>query len=137
MDLRIAGRKAIICASSRGLGRACATALAAEGVDVVVNGLDKARLEATAKDIREATKARVTPVVANINTEEGRATLVAACPDADILVNNNAGPPPGKFEDWGRDEWIAALDANMIPAALLIKAVLPGMRQRKFGRIIN
>lgn len=137
MDLRIKGRKAIVCASSRGLGRACATALAAEGVELVINGIDANRLEATAKDIRAATGAKVTPVVADITTEEGRAKLVAASPEADILVNNNAGPPPGKFEDWGREQWIAAMDANMIPAALLIKAVLPGMRQRKFGRIVN
>jgi 3-oxoacyl-[acyl-carrier protein] reductase len=137
MDLGIRGRKAIVCASSRGLGKACAMSLAREGCDVTINGLDQARLEAAADEISRATSARVTPIRADITTDEGRAALVAACPDADILVNNNAGPPPGKFLDWGRAEWQAALDANMLPAVFMIRAVLPGMRTRKFGRIVN
>ena len=137
MDLGIAGRKAIICGSSRGLGKACATSLAREGCSVVINGLDEARLAQAAQDIAQATGAKVMPVRADITTAEGRAKLVAACPDADILVNNNSGPPPGKFEDWDHDDWIAALEANMLAPILLIRAVLPGMRARKFGRVVN
>jgi 3-oxoacyl-[acyl-carrier protein] reductase len=137
MDLGIKGRKALVCGSSRGLGKACAMALAREGCPVVINGLDPERLKKAAEEIRSATGASVTAVRADINTEEGRAALLAACPDADILVNNNSGPPPGKLEDWGRAEWLAAIDANMLAPILLIKAVLPGMRARKFGRIVN
>ena len=116
MDLRIKGRNAIVCASSRGLGKACATALAREGCNVVINGLDDARLKTTAAEIRAATGVVVTPVRADICTDEGRQALVAACPDADILINNNAGPPPGKFEDWGRAEWMSAIEANIVGA---------------------
>ena len=137
MDLGLKGRKAILCASSRGLGRACATSLAQEGVNVVINGLNRERLETTAAEIRAKTGVTVTPVVADINTEAGRATLVAACPDADILVNNNEGPPPGKLADWSHDDWIKALEANMLAAVFMIKALIPGMRERKFGRIVN
>ena len=137
MDLGLKGRKAIVCASSRGLGRACATTLAHEGCSVVINGLNSDRLNATAADIGAITGAAITPVVADINTETGRTTIVAACPNADILVNNNAGPPPGKLADWSHDDWLAALEANMLAAVFLIKALLPGMRQRKFGRIVN
>jgi 3-oxoacyl-[acyl-carrier protein] reductase len=137
MDLRIKGRKAIVCASSRGLGKACAAALAREGCDVVINGLDEQRLAAAANEIQRATGVNVTAVRADINTEEGREALVAAAPQADILINNNAGPPPGKFEDWDRAQWMAALEANMLAPIFLIRAVLPGMRARKFGRIVN
>lgn len=137
MDLGLKGRKAIICASSQGLGRACATSLAREGCDVVINGRNEARLKAAAEEIAAATGARVVPVVADINTEAGRAALVAACPEADILVNNNAGPPPGKLADWDHAAWLAALEANMLAPILLIRALLPGMRQRRFGRIVN
>jgi len=137
MDLGIKGRTAIICASSRGLGKACATALAREGVSVVINGLDEARLMAAAEEIRALTGAAVTPIRADINTPEGREKLAAAAPVCDILVNNNAGPPPGKFQDWDHDQWIAALEANMLAPVLMIRAVLPGMRARKFGRIVN
>ena len=137
MDLRIKGRNAIVCASSRGLGKACATALAREGCNIVVNGLDDERLSNTATEIRASTGVTVTAIRADIRTDEGRQALVAACPDADILVNNNAGPPPGKFEDWGRAEWMAAIEANMLAPIFMIKAVLPGMRARKFGRIVN
>jgi 3-oxoacyl-[acyl-carrier protein] reductase len=137
MDLGIAGRKAIVCASSRGLGKACALALAGEGVAVVINGLDSDRLAAAAAEIRAATGATVTPVRADINTPEGREALVAACPDADILVNNNAGPPPGKFQDWDEAAWMGALRANMLAPIFMIRALLPGMRARKFGRIVN
>lgn len=137
MDLHIAGRKAIVCASSQGLGRACATSLSREGVKVFINGRDAAKLAVTAKEIAAQTGHEVVPVVADIMTEEGRAKLVAACPDADILVTNNAGPTPGKFDDWDHDAYIGVFEQNFLPAALLIRALLSGMRQRKFGRIVN
>lgn len=137
MDLGIAGRKAIVCASTQGLGRACATALAREGCIVYVNGRSAERAQQTAREIALETGAVVHGVGADITSEAGRAALIAACPDADILVNNNAGPPPGKLADWHHDLWIAALEANMLAPALLIRAVVPGMRERKFGRIIN
>ena len=126
-----------MCASSRGLGKACATALAREGCSVVINGLDPERLERAATEIREATGAKVMPMRADINTEEGHAALIAACSDADILVNNNAGPTPGRFDDWKRADWQAAIDANMLAPIFMIQALLPGMRARKFGRIVN
>ena len=139
MDLEISGRRAIVCASSKGLGRACAEALVREGVSVVVNGRDGERLEATAEALRGVATggAEVTAVVADLNTEEGRASLVAACPDPDILVNNNAGPTPGRFVDWDHDAWLAALEANLLAPVLLIREVVEGMRERKFGRIVN
>ena len=137
MDLGLGGRKAILCASSRGLGKACALALAREGCSVVINGLDADRLALAAQEIREATGAQVTPVRADINTEEGRAALIAACPDADILVNNNSGPPPGKLQDWDHAQWLQAVEANMLAPIFMMKAVLPGMQARKFGRIVN
>jgi 3-oxoacyl-[acyl-carrier protein] reductase len=137
MDLGIKQRKAIVCASSQGLGLACATSLAREGCVVFINGRDEARLAEAVAQIETATGVRATPVVADINTEAGRAQLVAACPEADILVNNNAGPPPGEFADWDRAAWLAALEANMLAPILLIRALLPGMRQRRFGRIVN
>lgn len=137
MDLGIGGRKAIICASSQGLGLACATSLAREGCVVFINGRDASRLEKAVAEIQAATGARATPVVADINTEPGRATLVAACPEADILVNNNAGPTPGRLADWDHAAWVSAVEANMLAPILLIRALLPGMRQRRFGRIVN
>jgi 3-oxoacyl-[acyl-carrier protein] reductase len=137
MDLGIKGRKAIVCASSQGLGLACATSLAREGCVVFVNGRDKSRLEKAVAQVQAATGARPTPVAADINTEAGREKLVAACPEADILVNNNAGPPPGELADWDHAAWLAALEANMLAPILLIRALLPGMRQRRFGRIVN
>jgi len=137
MDLGIAGRRALVCASSRGLGRACARALAAEGVEIVMNGRDAARLEASAEEIRSESGVHVTAVVADLCTEEGRAALVAACPEPDILVNNNAGPPPGRFEDWDHARWLSALEANLLAPALLIRALIGGMRARRFGRIVN
>ncbi len=137
MDLGIKGKKAIVCASSQGLGKACATSLAGEGCEVVINGRNEAKLAETAKEIQALTGAKVTPVVADITKEEGRKKLLAASPQADILINNNAGPPPGKIEDWDHAAWIGALEANLLAAALLIRGVLPGMRERKFGRIVN
>ncbi len=137
MDLGIAGRKAIVCAASKGLGRGCAIALAREGVDLVINARGEPALEATAQEIRDATGVSVTAVAGDIATDEGRAAVLAACPAPDILVNNAGGPPPGDFRDWGRDEWFAAVDANMLTPILLIKAVVDGMIDRQFGRIVN
>jgi len=137
MDLGIAGRKALVCAASKGLGRGCALALAREGVDVTIVARTSGPLEDAARDIAEQTGARVTPVAADIVTDDGRATALAACPNPDILVNNAGGPPPGDFRDWDRDDWIAALDANMLGAIFLIKAVIDGMIERRFGRIVN
>ena len=137
MDLGLSGRTAIVCASSRGLGKACATALAREGCSVVINGLDETRLAASRDEIATATGAEVTAVRADIITEIGRQALVEAAPEADILINNNAGPMPGTFQDWQHDDWIAALEANLLAPVFMIKALLPGMRQRRFGRIVN
>jgi 3-oxoacyl-[acyl-carrier protein] reductase len=137
MNLGLDGRKAIVCASSRGLGRACAMALAREGVAVVVNGRDVERLEATATTIRNETGAEVSAVAADLCTAEGRARLIAACPEPDILVTNNGGPAPGRFEDWDHATWLAALEQNLLAPVLLIRAVIGGMRERRFGRIVN
>ena len=137
MDLGLKGKKAIVCASSKGLGRACAMALAQEGVDLVINSRTSPALEATAEEIRKETGATVTPVACDVTTEEGRAAVLAACPNPDILVNNAGGPPPGDFRDWDRDDWIKALDANMLTPIFLIKATVDGMIGRKFGRIVN
>lgn len=138
MDLGIAGRKAIVCASSQGLGLACAVALAQEGVAVMINGRDKSRLEAARQKVAALAQARTcAAIAADITTEGGRAALIEACPDADILVNNNAGPPPGALKDWDRDALMGAFDANMIPGLLLMRALIPGMQERKFGRIVN
>ena len=137
MDLGIAGKRAVVCASSQGLGRACALALAREGAEVVINGRDEGRLEAARKEIRAATGADVTPVVADLGSQTEREVLLAACPEPDILVNNNAGPPPGLFENWGHAEWLAGLEANLLAPVMMIHGVLPGMRERRFGRIVN
>jgi len=137
MDLGLKARNAIICASSRGLGKACATALAREGCSVVVNGRNAEQVEATAAEIRAKTGASVTAMAADLTTEQGRASLVATRPNADILVTNNGGPPPGRFEDWSHADWLAALEANMLAPIFMIKALLPGMRSRRFGRIVN
>lgn len=137
MDLRIKGRKAIVCASSRGLGRACATALAQEGCNVVINGRGEADVEATANEIRTSTGVSVEAIVADVTEEAGRALLLAACDEPDILVNNVGGLPPGVFADWEHDDWIVALESNLLAPIFMMRAVLPGMRQRKFGRIVN
>ena len=137
MDLGLEGRKAIVCASSKGLGHACAFALAREGADVTINGRDTERLKAAQAEIERATGRKVAAVAADLGEAQGRSSLVAACPDADILVNNNGGPPPGRFEDWDETAWLGAVNANMLPALMLIRALLPGMRTRKFGRIVN
>ena len=136
MDLGIAGREAIVCASSRGLGRACAISLAREGVNVVLNGRDEAALN-------EATSAcgelgvRAQSVLGDLNLESTREALLTASPMPDILVTNSGGPPPGQLKDWDYQAWIGALEANMITHMLMIRAVLDGMVDRKFGRIVN
>ncbi|WP_119157093.1 SDR family oxidoreductase [Caldimonas tepidiphila] len=137
MDLGIRGRRAIVCASSRGLGYACAEALAREGCEIVLNGRNEGPLQLTSRRLIEATGARVTPVAADLCTEEGRHRLLAACQAPDILINNNGGPPPGRLADWDHAAWMPALEANLLSAALLIRAVVPGMRKRRFGRIVN
>ena len=137
MDLGIAGRKAIVCASSQGLGRGCAMALAQAGVSVVINGRDAALLESTAADIRAATGIEVTPVLADVNTAEGQAALLAACPAPDILVNNNGGPPFRDFRQLDREAILAGVSMNMVVPIELIQRVLDGMTERGFGRIVN
>lgn len=137
MDLGISGRKAIVCAASKGLGRACAMALAREGVALVVNARGGEALAATAAAIRGETGVEVTAVAADITTDAGREAVLAVCPEPDILINNAGGPPPGDFRDWQRDAWVAALEANMLTPIWLMKAVVDGMMARGFGRVVN
>ncbi|MAJ62228.1 MAG: 3-oxoacyl-ACP reductase [bacterium TMED88] len=137
MDLGIAGRRAIVCASSRGLGRACAESLAREGVHLTLNGRDPATLETAAQELKNTYSVEVAHVAGDIAEEGTRDALLACTPEPDILINNNGGPPPGRFQNWDREAWIAALDANMLAPVLMIRAVLDGMVDRKFGRIVN
>ncbi len=137
MDLGISGKCALVCAASRGLGRGCAEALAAEGVDLVINARGAEALEATAEAIRAAHGVQVRTVAADITTEDGRAAVLAACAQIDILVTNAGGPPPGLWSDWERADFIAALDANMLTPIALMKALLPGMIARGWGRVVN
>jgi len=137
MDLGIRGKTALVCAASKGLGRGCAFALAREGVNLVVTARGREALEKTAQEIRSATGVRVTTVVGDITTDEGRRAALAACPAPDILINNAGGPPTGDFREWDRAAWIKALDANMLTPIELIKATVDGMIARKFGRIVN
>ncbi|MDR5734026.1 SDR family oxidoreductase [Caballeronia sp. LZ025] len=137
MDLGIAGRKALVCASSRGLGLACATALSREGSEVWINGRHADALDTAAAQIEAATGRRPHVIVADLATEAGRAALQDACPAPDILINNNAGPEPGKIADWSRDDWLAGVEGNMLAPIFLIKHYVPGMRERRFGRIVN
>ena len=137
MDLGVNGKKAIVCASSKGLGKACAKALMEEGVSVVINARGEEQLSETYKELSKIDKDRVSMLVADLNTEEGREKIVETCPDADILINNNNGPPPVNFLDTDKDSWLEALESNMLAAIFMIQALLPGMKQRKFGRIIN
>jgi len=137
MDLGLKGKTALVCASSKGLGRACALSLAREGVNVVMSARGADALEAAAAAIRAETGVQVTTVVADVATADGRARLLAACPRPDILVNNAGGPKPGDFRNWTRDDWIAALDANMLAPIELIRATVDGMIERRFGRIVN
>ncbi len=137
MELGLAGQHAIVCAASKGLGRACAISLAREGCTLVINARTAETLAATAAEIRTATGAQVAAVACDITTPEGREQVLAACPQPDILINNAGGPPPGDFRDWDRDDWIKAIDANMLTAIFLIKATVDGMIARRFGRIVN
>src|SRR2546421_2072877 len=137
MDLGISGRKAIVCASSRGLGRGCALALAQAGCEVIVNGRDGKALEATAAELRQATGAKVTAVMADVATPQGQAALLAACPQPDILVNNNAGPPFRDFRELTRQHMVDGVVANMVVAIELIQKVIDSMCAKQFGRIVN
>ena len=137
MDLGIKDRKAIICASSKGLGKACAKSLLEEGVSVVINARGEEALQETFKQLSLIDKKKVSMVVADLNTDEGRKKLIESCPQADILVNNNSGPPPVNFLETDKEDWIKALEANMLSAIFMIKELLPGMIERNFGRIIN
>lgn len=137
MDYRIRGRRAIVCGSSKGLGRGCALALAGEGVDLVIVARGMEQLDATAAEIRQAHGVAVTAVAADVTTEEGRLRVLEACPAPDILVNNAGGQPGGDFRNFTRADWLNAVDANMVTPIELIKAVLDGMMGRKFGRIVN
>ena len=137
MDLGISGRKAIVCGGSAGLGRGTAAALAKDGVTVYIAARDESRLRAAARDIAAETGGTLHAVPADVTTDEGRSALLAACPEPDILVNNAGGPPPGDFRSWSREDWIKAIDANMLSAIMLIKATIDGMIERRFGRIVN
>ena len=137
MDLGIKGRRALVCASSKGLGRGCAQSLAAEGVDLVLNARGAEALKATSDAIRAAHGVNVIAVAADITTEAGQAEVLAAAGSIDILVTNAGGPPPGMWTDWDRDDFISAFDANLLTPIALIKALLPGMMERGWGRIVN
>jgi 3-oxoacyl-[acyl-carrier protein] reductase len=137
MDLKIAGRRALVCAASKGLGRGCAEALASEGVDVTILARTEDDVRRTAEEIGAASGRKVAWLACDITTPEGRRAALAACPDPDILVNNAGGPPPGDFREWDRDTWIKALDANMLTPIELIRATVDGMIARRFGRIVN
>lgn len=137
MDLGIAGKRALVCASSKGLGRGCAEALAAAGVHLVLNARGAEALEATAAALRVAYGVDVVTVAADVTTQAGRAAVLAAAGSVDILVTNAGGPPPGLWSDWSRDDFIAAIDANMLTPIALMQAVLPGMMARRWGRVVN
>jgi 3-oxoacyl-[acyl-carrier protein] reductase len=137
MDLGIEGRRALVCAASKGLGRGCAEALAREGVEVTICARTESEVAKTADEIGQAAGRPVQWVACDITTPDGRARALAACPQPDILVNNAGGPPPGDFRDWDRAAWIRALDANMLTPIELIKATIDTMIERRFGRIVN
>jgi 3-oxoacyl-[acyl-carrier protein] reductase len=137
MDLGLKGRKAIVCAASKGLGRGCAEALAGEGVDLVICARTADVLAATAADLRATYGVKVTAVACDVTTDAGRASLLAACPNPDILINNAGGPPPGDFKNFTLDDWRQAVEGNMITPIALIHATVYGMMDRGFGRIIN
>ncbi len=137
MDLGISGKRALVCASSRGLGRGCAEALAEAGCALVLNARGAEALENTAAEIRAAHGVEVTAVAADITSEDGRAEVLAAAQDVDILVTNAGGPPPGQWQDWSRADFIAALDANMLTPIALMSALMPAMMARGWGRVVN
>jgi 3-oxoacyl-[acyl-carrier protein] reductase len=137
MDLGIAGKWALVCAASKGLGKGCAQALVREGVHVVITARGDDALQATAVELRALGGGEVRAVAGDITTQAGRAAALAACPQVDILVNNAGGPPPGDFRDWDRDAWIKALDANMLTPIALMQATVDAMAARGFGRVVN
>ncbi len=137
MDLGIRGKRALVCASSKGLGRGCAEALAEAGVDLVMNARGADALEAAAQDLRDRFNVSITTVAADIVSEEGRARVLEAAGDVDILVTNAGGPPPGMWSDWQREDFIKALDANMLTPIALMTALMPGMMDRGWGRVVN
>lgn len=137
MDLGIKGKKALVCASSKGLGLGCAEHLAAAGVDLVMNARGSEALEASAERLRSTYGVNVVTVVADVATEEGQAAVIKAAQGVDILVNNAGGPPPGMWTDWEREDFIKALDANMLAPIALIKALVPAMMDRGWGRVVN
>ncbi|MEO9653228.1 MAG: SDR family oxidoreductase [Roseobacter sp.] len=137
MDLGIKGKRAVVCASSKGLGLGCARALAEAGVDLVMNARGSDALESAAASIRSEFNVSVTTIAADIASDDGRALVLAAAGDADILVNNAGGPPPGMWHDWDREDFIKALDANMLAPIAMIKALVPGMMSRGWGRVVN
>ena len=137
MDLGIKGKKAIVCASSKGLGKACASSLVQEGVDVIINSRNEIDLKEIQTELSLLKAGKVDYVVADLNSEQGRDNLISRCSEADILINNNGGPPPGNFLEMEKDQWLEALESNLLSAIMLIKSLLPGMQERKFGRIIN
>lgn len=137
MDLGISGKRALVCASSKGLGRGCAEALAEAGVNLIMNARGSDALEAAAEDIRKAYGVEVTTIAADIVSEEGRAKVLEVAGDVDILVTNAGGPPPGLWSDWARDDFIKALDANMLTPIALMTALMPGMIDRGWGRVVN
>lgn len=137
MELGITGKRALVCASSKGLGRGCAEALANAGVDLVLNARGAEALEATATHIRDTYGVNVVTVAADIASADGQSAVLDAAKGVDILVNNAGGPPPGLWSDWDRDDFIAALDANMLAPIALMKALMPAMIDKKWGRVVN
>ena len=136
MDLGISEKKAIVCGSSRGLGKACAESLAKEGVEITINGVNEENLENTKKDFEDK-GFKVQSVLGPMEDENTRVALLKACPEPDILINNSGGPPPGNFFEWSEDDFLSAIKSNFTQSAMLMQSVLPGMKERKFGRIIN
>ena len=137
MEFGLSGKRGIVCAASKGLARGVAMALAREGVSLVINARGQAALKAVAEEIRAETGVDFIPVAADITSEAGRQQVLEACPNPDILINNAGGPPPGDFRSVTREDWIRALDANMLTPIFLIRAVIDGMIERRFGRIVN
>jgi 3-oxoacyl-[acyl-carrier protein] reductase len=137
LELGIAGRKAIVCGASAGLGRGAARALALDGVDVLIAARHEDRLKVAADEIGAEAGRPVRYVATDVTTEQGRAALLAAQPDPDILINNAGGPPVGDFREWDRDTWMRAIDSNMLSAVFLIRATIDGMIARRWGRIVN
>jgi len=136
LNLNISGKKAIVCGSSRGLGKACAESLAKEGVEITINGVNEENLENTKKEFEDK-GFKVQSVLGPMEDENTRVALLKACPEPDILINNSGGPPPGNFFEWSEDDFLSAIKSNFTQSAMLMQSVLPGMKERKFGRIIN